>query len=118
MFSAASSRGSTQPIVPNSADQTKCCGCEPLNPESNAKLVWDIVLVGFLLYVAVMVPMRLSFDHSVVAFSLLFWFEAALDLFFIFDISEHSALSTQHSLMSKHSALSTATGLSPRAAAV
>lgn len=90
MFSAASSRGSTQPIVPNSADQTKCCGCEPLNPESNAKLVWDIVLVGFLLYVAVMVPMRLSFDHAVVAFSPLFWFEAALDLFFIFDISEHS----------------------------
>jgi hypothetical protein len=68
------------------SSQTSCCGCQPLNPESNKRLVWDILLVFLLLYVACIVPMRIAFDSSVVLGSPVFWFEVVMDLFFLSDI--------------------------------
>ena len=65
---------------------TACCGCQPLNPESNKRLVWDILLVLFLLYVACIVPARIAFDTSVKLGSGVFWFETGVDMFFLCDI--------------------------------
>jgi hypothetical protein len=60
-------------------------------PESTYRLVWDVLLVVFLLYVAVMVPLRLAFDTedmptSVEAYSNVFWVEVIIDVAFVMDI--------------------------------
>jgi hypothetical protein len=69
-----------------SGSSTSCCGCQPLNPDSNKRLVWDVLLVFLLLYVACIVPTRIAFDTSVELGSGLFWFESGVDMFFICDI--------------------------------
>ena len=65
---------------------TACCGCQPLNPNSSKRLVWDVLLVFLLLYVACIVPTRIAFDTSVQLWSELFWFESGVDMFFLCDI--------------------------------
>lgn len=73
-------------VVRPTGRSTACCGCQPLNPNSNKRLVWDVLLVFLLLYVACIVPTRIAFDTSVKLGSALFWFESGVDMFFVCDI--------------------------------
>jgi len=38
-------RSSAKDATPHGSS-TACCGCQPLNPESNQRLIWDILLVS------------------------------------------------------------------------
>ena len=56
------------------------------NPESGIRLIWDLLLVVFLLYVAILIPARICFDVDVRPLGATFWFEVVVDVCFLSDI--------------------------------
>lgn len=60
-------------------------------PNSLFKKVWDLVLVGILIYICTVFPYRICFLGLSGASNMdaLFWFDVAIDLFFLVDIILH-----------------------------
>ena len=56
------------------------------DPDSDFSAVWDLTSVALLLYVAIVIPLRACFDVVVVLWSFGFWFDAAVDVYFICDV--------------------------------
>lgn len=56
-----------------------------INPENRFRMTWNIVQSLILMYVAVVVPFRIGFDVTLTPFTSAWWFEAAVDMFFIVD---------------------------------
>ena len=56
------------------------------DPDSTSSAVWDLTSVVLLLYVSIMVPVRASFDVDVPLWSFAFFFDMAVDLFFMIDV--------------------------------
>lgn len=56
------------------------------DPTSNLSAVWDMVQLVFLVYVSFGVPLRVCFDIEVPLWSLSFWFDNLVDLYFIVDL--------------------------------
>jgi len=55
-------------------------------PNSSFRANWDMTLVITLMYIAVTLPYRLGFDDNVHLWSFWFWFDVAIDVFFISDL--------------------------------
>ena len=53
---------------------------------SKFRRAWDVVQVFVLLYVAIAVPFRIGFRSEAEPYSLVFWFEFAIDAYFWADI--------------------------------
>eukprot|EP01048_Picozoa_sp_COSAG05_P017412 COSAG05_NODE_2368_length_3166_cov_220.486677_3_plen_318_part_00 len=60
--------------------------CSIVHPDSGYRLLWDIVLMVLLLYVAIVIPARVCFDIKVQIGSVTFWYEAFIDVCFATDI--------------------------------
>ena len=58
-----------------------------VGPEHYYRQVWDLVQVFLLIYVAVTIPYREGYMQPVKTWSATFWFEAVVDVYFIFDIA-------------------------------
>jgi hypothetical protein len=58
----------------------------PAMPDSGTRLLWDLLLVIFLLYVALIIPARLCLEVDVTPLGPTFWFEMVLDICFLCDI--------------------------------
>ena len=58
--------------------------CLVLQPDSPVRAAWDIVLFLMIIYQAIVLPMRISFEMTFNVF--LFYFEIAIDCMFMFDI--------------------------------
>ena len=66
-------------LASEESEQSPNVGCI-LHPESTYRLVWHLLLVVFLLYMAVMIPLRIAFDTdamptAVQPYSGIFWLE-------------------------------------------
>jgi hypothetical protein len=57
-----------------------------INPEGAFRRKWDFMQMFLLSYVAFGVPYRLGFSHPVVLWSIWFWFDACVDVYFLSDI--------------------------------
>eukprot|EP01051_Picozoa_sp_SAG22_P020972 SAG22_NODE_4439_length_1268_cov_3.111206_1_plen_290_part_10 len=57
-----------------------------LHPDSKFRVGWDVLQAAALLYLAVTVPLRMSFDIQICSDNPVFWFEAVIDLMFVVDI--------------------------------
>ena len=57
-----------------------------ISPTASFRGNWDMVQALFLLYIAFSLPYRIGFDDNVILWSFWFWFDAVLDLYFVFDI--------------------------------
>lgn len=57
-----------------------------LNPESPFRRKWDVVQILLLTYVAIVVPFRVGFTVSLDLWTLGFFFDAAVDIYFICDM--------------------------------
>ena len=57
-----------------------------LYPESGKRMAYDLGQLGAVLYTACVVPLRLAFDETPEVGSAPFYFDVAIDCFFIFDI--------------------------------
>ena len=55
-------------------------------PDSRFRNGWDVAQVCLLLYVMVMVPIRFGFDQPPQMYSAIFWWEVAVDGYFIIDL--------------------------------
>jgi len=60
----------------------KCC--TPIEPDSNFKTSWDFIGLFLILYEAIIIPYRVSFNMQPLGGFLLF--EIFIDIFFIADI--------------------------------
>ena len=70
-----------------------CCHCwlqnmmkQPLHPEGNLRLRWDILLLIFLLYVCFTAPVMVCFDVSLDPDQPLWWFEIIVMFIFVLDV--------------------------------
>lgn len=64
-------------------DQLKTAKCI-INPNSRWKRIWDNIVAGWLLYVAIAIPFRVAFqDETTIAWII---FDCFVDTFFIADI--------------------------------
>ncbi len=61
--------------------------CEPIEPDSNFKTTWDLTGLFFILYEAVVIPYRVSFNMQ--SFGLFAVFEYFIDIFFITDVCKY-----------------------------
>ena len=57
-----------------------------IDPDGNFRRKWDLMQMILLTYVAFGVPYRLGFSHPVILWSGWFWFDAAVDLYFVADV--------------------------------
>ena len=57
------------------------------SPDSTATKYWDSIQLIFICWVAIVVPYRLGFDVEVGLWTTQFFFDAAIDLFFIIDLA-------------------------------
>ena len=56
------------------------------DPDSMFSALWDILQVVFLVYVALIVPLRAGFDIEVELFTFAWAFDTIVDLFFLIDV--------------------------------
>ena len=56
------------------------------DPDSHFSATWDLVQVALLLYVAVTVPLRAGFELEVPLWSVGFFVDMAIDVYFVTDI--------------------------------
>jgi hypothetical protein len=71
-----------------------------INPKNKFRLGWDLgVIVPLLIYLAIMMPFRLSFDNEAQRFSLVYWFEFFSDMVFIADIFLNFCTGTEINLV-------------------
>jgi hypothetical protein len=68
------------------ANRTFVGGFWVQNPESTLSGFWDVAQVIFLGYVSISVPLQAGFDLQISDFSLFWWFEAAIDTYFLLDV--------------------------------
>eukprot|EP01052_Picozoa_sp_SAG31_P025257 SAG31_NODE_2204_length_6198_cov_3.698967_2_plen_437_part_00 len=54
--------------------------------DSSFSQAWDLLSVIFLVYVALLVPLRIAYDINVDALSISWWIELVVDVFFICDV--------------------------------
>ena len=67
--------------------QLKHKKCQPIQPDSNFKTMWDLIGLCLILYEAIIIPYRVSFNiPSQEWFKL---FELMIDFFFIVDIGTY-----------------------------
>ena len=57
-----------------------------ISPTASFRGNWDMLQALFLLYIAFSLPYRIGFDDNVILWSFWFWFDAALDIYFVIDI--------------------------------
>lgn len=55
-----------------------------MQPDSSIRATWDITLFFFIIYQAIVMPVRISFEPPFVEF--IFYFEIVVDSMFIFDV--------------------------------
>ena len=54
-----------------------------ISPSSSFRAQWDLTQAVFLFYIAIMLPYRIGFDHDVVLWSMWFWLDLAIDIYFV-----------------------------------
>jgi len=58
-----------------------------INPRSNFRFVWDLgVMMPFLVYLAILLPFRLTFVNEAPLFTVLYWVELMIDMLFLVDM--------------------------------
>lgn len=57
-----------------------------ISPTAKFRGNWDMAQALFLIYIAFSLPYRIGFGDSIVLWSFWFWFDAALDIYFICDL--------------------------------
>ena len=61
--------------------------CNPIFPDSNFKTSWDLSGLFFILYEAILIPYRVSFNIPSTGWFAMF--EVLIDLFFITDVCKY-----------------------------
>lgn len=56
------------------------------DPRTHLAAMWDMLQLGFLVYISIAVPLRVCFDIKVPVWSLSFWLDNIVDLYFIVDL--------------------------------
>ena len=56
------------------------------SPESKFTRYWDLLQLISVVYIAVIVPFRLGFDITISTDQFAFWFDVAIDVYFITDV--------------------------------
>ena len=57
-----------------------------ISPLSNFRSNWDLLQAVLLMYIAIVLPYRLGFDDSVLLWSFWFFFDLAVDIYFMIDL--------------------------------
>ena len=65
----------------------KLADSKVIDPNGKFRRKWDFIQMILLVYVAFGVPYRLGFSHPVLLWSDWFWFDLAVDLYFVADIA-------------------------------
>ena len=65
----------------------KLADSKVVDPNGNFRRKWDLMQMVLLVYVAFGVPYRLGFSHPVLLWSDWFWFDLAVDMYFVADIA-------------------------------
>eukprot|EP00613_Pedinella_sp_CCMP2098_P050289 CAMPEP_0171819112 /NCGR_PEP_ID=MMETSP0992-20121227/2028_1 /TAXON_ID=483369 /ORGANISM="non described non described, Strain CCMP2098" /LENGTH=198 /DNA_ID=CAMNT_0012433351 /DNA_START=42 /DNA_END=635 /DNA_ORIENTATION=+ len=58
-----------------------------INPKNKFRMCWDLgVVMPLLVYLAIVLPFRLTFENEAPNFSSVYWFEFIIDMLFLLDI--------------------------------
>jgi len=64
-----------------------------INPRSNFRFVWDLgVMMPFLVYLAILLPFRLTFVNEAPLFTVLYWVELMIDMLFLGKLERNFAI--------------------------
>jgi hypothetical protein len=66
--------------------QSGCCDVVAVSPDSQLLHAWEVVAFVFALYLVVTTSFRIAFEWSTEPMGFYFYFDFAVDLFFIFDV--------------------------------
>lgn len=89
MYRAArrrSTMGVIDPLDEQARERAKLAKLHLFHPTSPCRTYWDVLLAVFVLYSILVVPLRIGFELQAPSDSFIFWFEVAIDFFFIVDI--------------------------------